>query len=819
MEVLLLLRASARALLRRPGYTILVVATLAVGIGGATAIFSLVHGVLLRPLPWGEPERLVTLEVRDANTGHGISLSIPNYRDWEERNRVFDRIGAAAGWGFVRETPEGAERLDAQIIVGDLFGTLGMEAALGRLIPGEETGLSAPPSVVLGHGFWTRAFGADPAVVGRALVLEGQPYTIVGVLPPGVGYPRPDVEAYVPMGFLAAANPTSLPWDIRSSSFGTRAVARLADGVSLASAQEDMDRITAEVDALEGKPVVTAEVVTLRRHVLGGVERALWLLMAGVGLVLLIGGANVANLAFARSEERGAELAVRRALGAGPGEVTRILVTESVMLALLGGGVGLLLASGAAGLLPRVLPLTIPAVMAQGLAMGAPVVGFALALTALAALLFAFVPAARAAAGSSLPGSGARSTDGRSGRRTRDVLVVAQVALSLVLLVASGLLLGSLSRLASVDKGFSEGGVVSARLAQPRGAFAGGDAWLAFYEQVAAELDATPEVERTAFALLTPLSGRSWERNVLPEEAPFVLEEAPSVLFNVVSEPYFEVMGTPVLRGRTFGPADVNGSEPVVIIDATMAERFWPGEDPLGRRITIMESPTNDPTPASPDEVVWRTVVGVVANVRHYELGSPSRVQAYVPMRQALGVTGVSLTVLARAAGDPTPVPGLVRRTVARQRTDIPVIQNRFLSDFVADQLGPGRALGVTTTLFGATAALLAALGIFGVLTLSVARRRREIGIRMAVGATSGDVVGLVLRHGMGLVGLGTLIGIGGAGLGASTLSTFLYEVSPWAPTVYLGAALLLAVVGAAAALAPAARASRTPPVRVLRQE
>ncbi len=815
MDALALLRASARSLLRRPGYSFLVTATLAVGIGGATAIFSMVHGVLLRPLPYGGGDRLVTLDVRDARTGHDISLSIPNYHDWKARNRVFDRFGASAGWSLVRSTPDGAERVDARAVLGDFFGALGVEAELGRLIPGEETELGAPATAVLGHGFWERAFGGDPGALGSSLVLDGQPYTVAGVLPPGIGYPHPDVEAYVPMGFLAGVQ--DLPWDVRESSFGARAVARLAEGATLASAREDMQRVTAEVDALEGKPMVRAEVLPLRDLVLGDVERGLWLLMGAVALVLLIAGANVANLALARGESRGTELAVRRALGADSADVARLLIAESFWLALTGGGGGVALAAGVSGVLPRVLPLQIPALMTDGIGVHGPVLAFALAVTVASGIAFALLPALRAARPAGELGRGARSTGGREGRRVRDGLVVAQVALSLVLLVGSGLLLRSLGNLVAVDKGFDEEGVYAARLSQPRGAFESREAWLAFYDEVAESLNAASEVSRSAFSLLVPLSDRSWERRVIPADAPFDPDEAPSVLYNVVSEDYFDVLGIPLLRGRGFDAQDADGAPLAVVVDATMAERFWPGDDPIGKHITLMEPLGGDDAPDAPDEVAWRTVVGVVPNLRHYELTSPSRVQAYVPVRQALRASGTSLTVLAKARGDAGTLPELVRRTVAGLRPDIPFAQARMLSDYVADQLGPNRALGVTTSLFGAVAALLAALGIFGVLTLAVARRGPEIGIRLAVGATPGDIVRMVLGQGLGLAALGAALGLAASAAGGRAVAAFLYEVRPWDPGVYGAVIGLLLAVAALATLAPALRAARTHPVRALK--
>ncbi|MGD8321300.1 MAG: ABC transporter permease, partial [Gemmatimonadota bacterium] len=780
-----------------------------IGIGGATAVFSLVDGVLLRPLPYADASRLVTLDVR-STTGHLISLSIPNYRDWRDRNRSFVSFGASAGWGFVRETREGAERVDARAVLGDFFATLGLQAGIGRVFNGDETTPGSQAVAVLGHGFWERAYGADPDIVGKALVLDGRPFTVIGVLPRGAGYPRADVEAYVPMGVLAAG----LPWDDRQSSFGTRALARLAPGVTQEAAQRDMNRVAAEVDALEGRPQAKPEVRSLQDLLVGDVRRGLWLLMGAVSLLLLIGGANVANLALARSEERGAELAVRRALGAGTAEVTRLLVSESLLLSLMGGVLGFILAAALLDVATRLLPLHIPPVVAGRIGMTGSVTAFALSLAVASGVLFALVPALGAARGHRPPGHGLRTTGSREAGRARDALVVAQVTLSVTLLVGAGLLMRSLHNLASVDPGFDDTGVFTARLSSPRGAFASTGAWMGFYDDLLATLDASPDVSVSAASLLIPLTGRSWERRAIPDNVPYDPDEAPSVLYDIVSEDYFEAMGIPILEGRSFTRADAGDAPLVVVIDETMAERFWPGEDPIGRRLSMEEL-----TDSAEEGIPWRTVVGVVPNVRHYELDSPSRIQAWIPFRQALGAAGVDLSVVARTRGDATGVPRLVRSTVARLRPDIPVVEPRMLSGYVADELGPNRALGDATVLFGIVATLMAALGIFGVLSLAVARRTAEIGVRLAVGATPRDVVVMVMRRALSLALVGTVLGLIASAVAGDALAAVLYEVHPRDAAVYSAVCGLLLAVASLAALTPALRAAATRPARVLREE
>lgn len=809
MDLTSLFRAGARVFIRRPAYSVLVVATLALGIGGATAIFSLVHGILLRPLPYAEPSRIVTPDARSPQ-GYLISLSMPNYRDWRDQSRSFTTFGAYDGQSFVRETRDGAETVEGRLVLGDFFETLGLEAEVGRLIPGDDTGPGAEAVAVLGHAFWQRVFGGDPEVLGRTLVLDQRPYSVVGVLPEGVGFPRPDVDVYVPMGLFSE----SLPWFNRGSSFGARALARLAPGVTLSQAQEDMNRVTAAIASDEGEPVATAELRTLSDLLVGGVRKGLWLLMGGVLLVLAIAGANVANLALARGEARAAELAVRRALGASTGDVARLVVAENLALALVGGGLGLSLAAGVVGLLPAVLPLRIPDLMRGGVGVSAPVVLFAGGVTVLVGVVFALIPALRGALAAGTLRHGARTTGGVTARRTRDALVVAQVALSFVLLASSGVLLRSLHRLSSVDKGFQDEGVFTARIAQPRGAFDSAESWQLFYDQLLEQVGRTPEVEAVAASLLVPLTSRSWERGALPDNVPYDEDEAPSVLFNVVSEDYFQVMGTPLLRGRAFRRSDADDAPLVAVVDESMAQRFWPGEDPVGKRVTLLESRGD-----GDDAVVWRTVVGVVPNVRHYELASPSRIQAWIPMRQALRVSGVTMTVLARTSGRGGGVGEVVRRAVAGLRPDIPVSEARMLSTLVADDLGESRALSATTTLFGTVAAALAALGIFGILSLAVARRAREMGLRMAVGARPGDVVGMVLRRGLALTAVGVLVGAVASVATGRILGSVLYQVRPWDTAVLSVVVATLAAVAVAASLHPALRAARTAPAEVLRQE
>ncbi len=811
-------RIALRSLLRRPGYTLMAVCALALGVGGTTSVYALVRSVLLQGLPYHDADRLVVPDAISPQ-GYGISLSVPYYHAWRDGTRSFASWGGEAGWSFIRPTDEGSELLQARLILGDFFGTLGIRPQLGRVFDAAETEPGAEPVVVLGNAFWRSTFQADAGVVGTRLVTDRFSATIIGVLPPGTGYPAADVEAYVPMGVLAA----DLPWEDRESSFGMRAVARLAPGASVETAQSELAGVASALAADVGQPVATPFVHPLSDLFLGDVRAGLWTLMSAVALLLLIACANVANLALARGEARSRELAVRAALGAGRRRLTALLLTESLVLAMLGGALGVGLAALVAGPLPSLLPLDLPPLLAARVGLGAPELGFALAVTALSAALFGLLPALRLGRperpgrpDSPLrghTGAGSAATGGRGARRVRDGLVVVQVALSLVLLVGAGLLTRSLQRLVNVDKGFVAEGVVKARLQPRQGTFESPAQRYAFYDELSARLEASPDVTSAAATLLIPLVPRSWERGILPESRPWRPPEMVSVLYDVVTPGYFRTMGIPLVAGRGFGSGDREGSPPVAVIDRSMADEFWPGEDPVGKRVSFADNPHDAGEEPEPD---WITVVGVVPNVRHYELESPSRIEIYLPMRQAQPL-GLSV-VVKHAPGAAAGAASLLRRTVAALQPGVAISELRPMRDVVGDALGPNRALGVLTLLFGSCAALLAALGIFGVLSLAVARRRPELGVRMAVGATPRDVLRLVARYGVALTATGAAVGLLTALAANRLIASLLFQVQPFDPVVYAVAALAMLTVAAAAALAPAAKAARTDPARVLRE-
>jgi len=800
------LRQAFRRLVKKPGFATTAIITIALGIGGGTAIYSVVRGVLLKPLPFEDPDRLVTLDVMGTRGFH-ISLSIPNYIDWRDRNRSFSSFGASTGWDLTLSGEGPAQIIRGRAVLGDFFAVLGIDAALGRVIPAPETEPGAENIVVLSHGFWQQTFGGDPAIVGRTITLQDAPVTVVGVLDRGVGFPNAGVDAYFPMGVMAER----LPWDNRGSSFGTRAIARLAPGVTSQAAQSDMDRVGREVRELEGEDVAVAEIRSLNDFYVGNVRSSVWILVGAVVFVLLISTANVANLLLARGETRRRDLAVMSALGAGRHALVRAQLVESLLISGIGGVAGIALAYVSLPMITSLLAGNLSLTLLDRVAIDGGVLAFAAVLSVVTGVAFGILPALRNSQlelYNELRNQG-RGSDG-GGNRTRSVLVIAEVALALVLLVGAGLMMRALQELTNVDKGFEAENVLAARITLPRETYTTKESWLGFQEELLERVDALPGVTASAVTLLLPLADRSWEMSIFPADVPFDREQAPSVLFGIVSSDYFAVLGVPLVEGRSFSNADRDGTILVAIIDETMAERFWPGESAVGKQVNL---PFNDA------ELDLLTVVGVARNVRHYELQSPSRIQVYVPVTQSGARWGMSMNVIVKTVVPPTNLAESLRREVAEIDSEVPVSQLSTMERYVDNQLSTSRALQSVLILFGAVAFALSGIGIFGVMSYTVAQRTREIGIRVALGAQNSDILKRILGQGMMLVATGIGIGLASAAGLTRYLESVLFQVSPMEPAVYAGAVVFLTVVAFLAAYLPARRATRVDPVLVLKEE
>ncbi len=798
-------RIAIRSLSRRPGFTAVAVLTIALAMGGVTAIFTVIKGSLLDALPYEESDRLVTLDVV-SRQGFYISTSIPNYESWRESGE-FDRYGAVAGWGLTLTGDGPAQVLNAQLVLGDVWATLGVSAFRGRLFSLEETDLGSPPLVVLGHGFWVDRFAEDPRVIGESIVLDGRPHTVLGVLPPGWSYPFPGVQAYITMGSVPG-----LPWTVRESSFGTRIVARLASGATVGSALQDLARINEGVTAEVGLENASVEIRTVSEMVSGDLGAALWILFGAVGFVLLIATANVANLTLARGEGRKQEVAVRTALGAGRPTIVRGLMVESLILSLAGGTLGIAVAVLALGVLGPTLPQTI-ATTGGRIALDATVLAFTFLIAASSGLLFGAVPALRASRPDLSDDLKEGSRTSTSGNRTlRSALVVAEVALSMVLLVGAGLMIRSLHELRTVDKGFETEGLLTARVPIDQNRYDTPQAWRGFYEDLERRALALPGAESVAITLLLPLADRSWERRIWPEGEAITDDSGDSVLYGVVSETYFETLGVPIVQGRAFTSADREPAAPVAIIDETMAERYWPGEDPIGKRVVFeFNGPQENRVPT------YRTVIGVAQNVRHYALEVPSRIQVYVPYQQSGTQTGMDMSIMIKTSVPPEGLVGALRAEVAAIDPDAPVSSVTTMQEYMDRSMQSDTALGGILATFSGLAMLLAGIGIFGVLSYSVVQRTSEIGIRMALGADGPAVRRWIALEGMTLAGIGIAIGVVAAFALTQLLQGFLFAVSPVDPLVYGGLAVFLLGVTFVATYIPAASATRVDPATVLR--
>jgi len=801
------LKYGLRMLAKNPGFTAVAVLTLALGIGANTAIFSVVNAALLRSLPYKEPGRLVY--VWSAEKARGINqstVSIPDLRDWREQSQVFDRM---AGWFSGTYNLSGGDepqQVGGWIVSPNFFEVLGARPELGRTFaPGD----SKDHVVVLSHAIWTGLFGGDRGIQGKNIAIDGTTYTVVGVMPAEFSSPFPTVQVWVPWPEAAAATAA------RGDRF-LRVIARLKPSMTLDRAQADMDTITPRL-AHEYKEDagVSAYLVPAGEQITGSVRPALLVLLGAEGFVLLIGCANLANLLLARSAAREKEFAIRAALGACHSALVRQLLTESLLLSFLGGAIGTLLASWGTHYLQANIVDQIP--RAQDIGLDARVLFFTLGLSVLTGIGFGLFPALATFKGQfneSLKKGSRGSGAGVQARRLRDLLVVWEMALALVLLVGAGLLVNSFQRLRTINPGFNPEKVLTCQISLPSSKYKDPQI-VDFFQRLLAGVRALPGVKAAGATMTLPLGNPNsgfWGGLNIEGRVALKRESIPIVSFSQVTPGYFSAMGIPLVKGRAFTEQDNSSLSPkVVIINATLAHRFFSDAEPVGRRICMGEDCSKGP---------WLTVVGVVGDAALESLADPRFPQVFSPHAQGVegGVAG-NMELAVRTSSDPLSMAASLREQVHQLDKDQSVADMRTLDQVVSASLAQRRLNTLLLTGFAALALLLAAIGVYGVISYAVEQRTREIGIRMALGATRGKVFRLVVGEGMLLALIGLGVGLVAAFGLARLMTSLLYGVAPSDPVTFLAVSILLSGVAFVASYIPARRATKVDPMVALRYE
>jgi len=830
------LRYGARMLLKNPGFTLVAVATLAIGIGATTAIFSVINATLLRPLPFQQPERLALFWGSKPRTNMPqLPLSLPNFNDVRAQCQSCESLSA---WtiGHANLTRSNLakvdepERVQYAIVSADFFATLGIQPLLGRAFRAEEDNPRNAPAVIVSHSLWRRRFGADPALVGNTITLDGQPREVCGVLPEGfrfASFPK-ETEIWLPFGLD--------PFRDRKYARGKSdlgAIARLKPGVSLAAAQTELDAIARRLEQAEPHFNMgwRLQAVALGEQASGKLRRGLLVLLGAVAFLLLIACVNVANLQLARSAARRRELAIRVALGAGRFRIVRQLLVESLMLSLLGGGAGVLLAWWGVDLF-ALIPYNAPnlftpyTVTPEQIGIDGLVLGFTCLLSLLTGVLFGLAPAlqtgqaARANLPMALKEGGSRASDATNVvGRGRGFLVVTEVALALALLIGAGLMIRSFSRLQHVEPGFDPQNVLTFDLNLPESKYQRPQA-AQFYERLLERLAAAPGVIAAGAVEYLPLSGLDSNTGLLIEGRPIPAPgERIFAHYRVVTADYFRAMGMRLRQGRAFTAADNDKAPRVAVINETMARRYWPGENPIGKRAALDFEAMRFYPDRAPDfdlALGLREIVGVVADVKHTGLAGETVPEFYAPLAQR---PARNMTLVVRAAADPAGLLGVARNEVLALDKDQPIANASTMSEWLAASVAQPRFNFLLMTVFAAVALLLAALGIYGVMAWTVAQRTQEIGIRMALGAQTSDVLKLIIKRGMTLTLAGVAIGLIASLALTRLMETLLFDVSATDPLTFSLIALLLTAVAMLACYIPARRATNLDPMIALKCE
>jgi putative ABC transport system permease protein len=806
------LRFSLRMLAKKPGFTVMAVVMLALGIGANTAIFSVVNAVLLRPLPYRSPDRLVLVKENLPKLGWSLlSASPAEFLDYKEGNEVLSEIAAFRDLS-VNLTGQGEPlRIQAARVSSTLFPMLGVHPLYGRVFSPEEDQVGGNKVIILEYGLWQRHFGSDSAIIGKAVKLDDQPYTVVGVMPPRFQFPytwtsfADRAELWIPLALTEGEKKN------RAGSFDYGVIGRLKPAVTLPQAQANIEAVAARAheqhpEIYRGNVEVTTTVVSLEQDVVKSSRTLLLILLGAVGMVLAIACANIANLLLARAATRQKEIAIRSAMGASTFRLVRQLLTESIILSVIGGASGLLLAAWAVDLIVKFGPENVPRLEEVGLDPVA--LGFTMIVSLLTGTLFGLAPAiqsSRLNINETLKEAGGRASRGREGKRLRGLLVIFETASALVLLVGAGLLINSFVRILKVPPGFEPEGVVIARTAMPQTRYPKVDSSKAVYKQALEKISALPGVQAVSVASNLPLTGE-WTIGFLVEG------RGEDQYYNAnntwVSNDYFRAMGIPLRTGRAFTDEDREDASPVIVINETMARSFWPDGDAIGKRIKW----------GGWGDGEWLSVVGIAADVKISSLESESTPAVYMSIFQ-IPRARTNVIYVARTAGDAASLTSDMRREISAVDQELPVYDIRTMKQVVAESLSERRFAMMVLLLFAAAALLLAAIGLYGVMSYSVTRRRHEIGIRMALGARQRDVLKLVVGQGMTLALAGVAVGLLASFALTRLMSSLLYGVGATDPVTFAGIALILTGVALGASFVPARRATKVDPMTAIRYE
>jgi putative ABC transport system permease protein len=811
------IRYGVRSLLKRPGFTVVAIVTLALGIGANTAIFSVVNAVVLRPLPYAEPERLMTLwETMPGSDQRSVAPG--NFVDWRAQNKTFEDMAATFYANFNLTSDGEPDRIDGATITSNFMSVLGASAQLGRTFQADDDEHQDRNVVLLSDGLWRRRFGADQNVVGRTITIDETPHTIVGVMGRGFQFPaRSDLWV---LGRNRGAVPTSLisqvptnDWVHERDAHFIRVIGRLRSGVSLSQAQSDIAGITSKLehDFPQTNGGLGSNVVPLHTQVIGDVRGVLFILLGAVGFVLLIACTNVANLMLTRATQRDRELAIRTAVGASRLRLIRQLLTESLLLSIVGGLAGLVVSVWAVDLFIKLSPGDIPRLNEASVDLR--LLGFTLLVSLLTGVGFGLLPAFQATRtnlNTALKEGGTKASEGKQRRGARNILVVTEIALAQVLLVGAALLAISYVRVSHIDPGFNPDRVLTAKIAPSAKKYPEPRSRSAFYATVLERLESLPGVESAGMVMSLPLTGSSMNRGFRVEGRPAPkADENVTMDFQIVSPSYFSTLEIPIKQGRGLSGADTETSERVIVINSAMARRYWPNEDPVGKRMAIGESSK---------DTSWRTIVGVVGDNRHASLSETPVPTAFISYHQDLE-SWPRMGFVIKSKTDAASLTSAVRKELAAIDRSQPVYAIEPMENLLHTSVAQRRFIMLLLGSLSAIALILAMVGVYGVISFSVTERTQEIGIRMALGARAADVLRMVLGQAMRVTLIGIVIGLGAAFALTRLLASLLFEVSATDLRTFSIVAALLGAVALFACYIPARRATKVDPLVALRYE